>query len=124
MITTSEEKLSTLREITYRILLELQFGLHRVGCRQLLLLIPYYVLDSSQSLSKELYPRAARHFGYSSWQPVEHAVRIAILDAWERRDMAVWEKYFPGAKKAPSNKLFIATIAERIKNAPPEIGRG
>lgn len=124
MITSCEEETARLREITYRILQELRLGVHRIGYKHLLLLIPCYVLDSSQSLSKELYPYAARHFGYGSWQPVEHAVRIAILDAWARRDPAVWEEYFPGMTKVPSNKQFIAAIGERIKNAPPEIGRG
>lgn len=119
MITTHEEQIILLREITSRILPELRFGIHRLGYKQLLLLIPCYALDSNQSLSKELYPYAADYFGYASWQPVEHAVRVAILDAWERRDPEVWEKYFPGMKKPPSNKQFIATLAERLKNTPP-----
>ena len=119
MITTSEADNRLFQEALLRILHELRFGVHRFGYQQLLLLIPRYGLDSRQSLSKELYPYAARRFGYSTWQPVEHAVRVAILDAWAHREPEVWEKYFPGMKKPPSNKRFIATIAEWIKNAPP-----
>ena len=119
MITTTEEQIIILREITSKILHELRFGVHRLGYKQLLLLIPRYALDSSQSLSKELYPYAADYFGYFSWQPIEHSVRVAILDAWERRNPEVWEKYFPDIKKPPSNKQFISTIAEQLKNTPP-----
>jgi len=119
MVTTFEDQIFALREVTSRILHVLRFGVHRLGYKQLLLLIPCYALDNTQSLSKELYPYAADYFGYSSWQPVEHAVRVAILDAWERRDPEVWDTFFPGMKKPPSNKQFIATIAEQIKNTPP-----
>lgn len=116
---TYDEEIDILRDNTCSILYELRFGVHRLGYRQLLLLIPCYAMDSSQSLSKELYPYVAEEFGYVSWKPVEHAVRVAILDAWERRNPEAWEKYFPEGKKVPSNKKFLATIAERIKNAPP-----
>ena len=114
-----EEEIEILRENTRDILHELRFGIHRLGYKQLLVLIPRYALDNSQSLSKELYPYVAKQFGYVSCQSVEHAVRVAVLDAWKRRDPEVWGPYFPGAKKVPSNKLFLATIAERIKRAPP-----
>lgn len=124
MITICEEEIAGLRESTHSILCELRFGVHRLGYRQLLLLVPCYIQNSNQSLSKELYPYVAGCFGNGSWQPVEHAVRIAILDAWERREPGVWEKYFPGVKKVPSNKQFIAAIGEWIKNAPPGEGRG
>lgn len=119
MIVTIEEEIIILRQVTGRILRELRFGVHRRGYKQLLLLVPCYALDNEQSMSKELYPYAADYFGYAAWQPVEHAVRVAILDAWEQRDPALWEQYFPGLRKPPSNKRFIATLAERIKNTPP-----
>ena len=121
---TFEEQICIFREDTCRMLHELRIGIHRNGYKQLVILIPCYALDNTQSLSKELYPYVADHFGYASWYPVEHAVRIAILDAWERREPEVWEKYFPGLKKPPSNKQFIATLAERLKNSPPGNGRG
>lgn len=118
------EQIDLQRENICGLLHELQIGIHRIGYRHLVILIPCYALDVDQSLTKELYPYVAGHFGCSSWQPVEHAVRIAIQDAWERRDVAVWEKYFPGMKKPPSNKQFIATLAERLKKPPPDNGRG
>lgn len=114
-----EEELCDLNHITYLILHQLRFGVHRIGYKQLLILIPYYVLDDTQSLTKELYPKVTKELGYYSYQAVEHAVRVAIVDAWQRRDPAVWEKYFPGVEKPPSNKQFIATISQWVKNTPP-----
>lgn len=119
MIVTFEEQVCALREDTCKMLHELQIGIHRLGYKQLALLIPCYCLDDNQSLTKELYPYAAQCFGYCSWQSVEHAVRIAIMDAWKQRDPSVWERYFPGMEKPPTNKQFIATLAERLKNTPP-----
>ena len=119
MLTLSKEHALRLQTDTGRMLHKLRFGIHRLGYQQLLLLIPCYAQDCSLSLSKELYPYAAGCFGCSSWQAVEHTVRAAILDAWERRDAETWEKYFPGMKRPPSNKQFIATMAELLKNAPP-----
>ena len=119
MITTFEEQICSYREATCCMLHELQIGIHRLGYKQLTIAVPCFALDDQQSLSKELYPYVANYFGYANWQPVEHAIRDAILDAWEKRDPAAWEKYFPGMKKPPSNKQFIATLAERLKNTPP-----
>lgn len=116
---TNEEEMTRFRENASEILHELRFGVHRLGYQQLLVLIPRYVQDSRQSLSKELYPYAAEYFGYTSWKPVEHAVRLSIRDAWERRIPGAWEEYFPGVQKVPSNKQFIAVLAEVAKNAPP-----
>lgn len=119
MVTTVNEEAILLQATTRRMLHELGFGSHRLGYKQLLILIPGYALDPSQSLTKELYPAVAKQFGYISWKPVEHAVRGAILDAWERRDPAIWNAYFRGARKPPTSFQFIATIAELVKNAPP-----
>ena len=119
MFTSFEEQTTILSDHTLRILHELHFGAHRLGYRQLLFLIPCYALNNSQSLTKERYPCAARHFGYSSWHPIERTVRIAILDAWKQRDYKTWDKYFPGIATPPSNKQFIAVIAEEIKKPLP-----
>ena len=119
MSTTLEDRMITLSDRALQILHELRFGAHRLGYRHLLFLIPIYALDHSQSLTKELYPRAARHFGYSSWRPVERAVRTAILAAWQQQDRAIWDQYFPGTAAPPSNKQFIAAVAEEIKMNTP-----
>ncbi len=119
MIVAEDQLLGVLQADTIQMLRELRIGIHRLGYRQLFIAIPCYAMDDMQSLSKELYPYIAEYFGYSDWHPVEHAIRVAIVDAWEHRDPIVWEYYFPGSKKPPSNKQFIATLAERLKNTPP-----
>ena len=97
------------------ILLELGIPVHRVGYKQLCVAIPAYAEDDAQTLSKELFPYVAAKLGYCDWRAVEHSIREAIVYAWKRRDPAVWSRYFTNCRKAPSNKLFIATIASRIR---------
>ena len=97
------------------VLLELGFGAHRIGYKQLCVAIPCFAQDSSQSLIKEIYPQIAKTFRCSDWSAVEHAVRCVIHDAWEERDPDVWNDYFPCSQKPPSNKQFIATMAERLR---------
>ena len=120
---TFEEKIILHRETTCSLLRELKIDIHRNGYRQLVILIPCFALDGNQRLSKELYPYVTELLGYTSWQAVERAVRIAIMAAWMHRNPSVWEKYFPDLRKPPSNKQFIATLAEQLKKAPPVSGR-
>ena len=85
------------------------------GYRCLCVAIPRFALDISQSMCGELYPAVAEAFGYMDWRAVEFAIRRTILAAWEHRDPDIWNEYFPGSTKAPTNKQFIATLAQRIK---------
>ena len=94
---------------------QLSVPVHLSGYRCLCVAIPKFALDISQSMCGELYPAVAKELEYMDWRAVEFAVRRAILAAWEHRDGEVWEEYFPGITKAPSNKQFIATLAQRIK---------
>ena len=100
---------------TVSMLHELGLGVHRLGYTHLTLAVPLYAKDMTQSLSKEIYPHIARCFGYPDWHCVERSVRTAILDAWDRRNPETWERYFPEETKAPTNKKFIATLAERLE---------
>ena len=97
------------------LLRELGFPVHRVGYKQICIAVPCYAQDSTQSIIKEIYPYIARICGYSNWCAVEHAIRCAIHDAWRDRDPVIWEKHFPNCKKPPSNKQFIATLAEYLQ---------
>lgn len=110
----------TPQNLTIMMLHELGVPAHRIGYKQLCAAIPCYARDDTQSLTKELYPSIARRFGYPNCGPVEHAIRLAILDGWERGRREVWEGYFPCALRPPSNKLFIATLAERLKQIDPQ----
>ena len=101
-------------EQTDRMLQELRIPVHRIGYRHLALGIPHYREQNMQSLSKELYPWLSRQFGRISPQAIEHATRESIRYGWEHRTPEVWDLYFPGAVKPPSNKQFIAALARRI----------
>lgn len=115
MIISEDRRLGEMQADTIHMLRELQIGVHRLGYRQLFIAIPRYAMDRTQSLSKEVYPYVADYFGCPDWHSVEHAIRVAILDAWEKRDPVVWQGYFPGATKPPTNKQFIAALADRLK---------
>lgn len=115
MTANIEDQILSLYGPTAEMLHELGLSIHRLGYKQLCVAIPCFAINDEQSLTKELYPYIAKQFGYEDWHAVEHAMRFVILSAWENRDPDVWEKYFPNAKKPPSNKCFIATLAERLK---------
>ena len=103
----------------------LGFPIHRCGYDHLIVAINRYAEGDIQSLSKELYPYVSECFGYTDWHAVEHSIRSIISDTWDIRDPEIWERYFPRFHKAPSNKRFIATLAELLQqNTPPENGRG
>lgn len=112
MQTAAAQSPAELQCATSRILHELGIPVHRIGYKQLCIAIVSFAQNDSQSLTKELYPFIAYRYGYADWHPVEHSMRLAILHAWKNRDPAAWYRYFPGQSRMPSNKQFIATIAE------------
>lgn len=98
---------------------------HRFGYDHLIVAVKRYARGDMESLSKELYPYVADQFGYTDWRAIERSIRSVIADAWDNRDPRVWALYFPRFLKAPSNKQFIATLAQRLQqNSPPENERG
>ncbi len=104
-----------MQERTVRMLHELGIPCHRVGYQQLCMAIPMFAQDERRVLSKDVYPDIASDWGYTDWRTIEHAIRIVIRFSWLHRDPVVWAHYFPNLDKAPSNKLFIATLAEYLK---------
>ena len=121
-----EEKANIdLQEATITMLHELGISIHRLGYVYLSIAVPYYATDNTQSLSKELYPYVAKRLDkYTKWYAIERSIRLVITEAWERRDPGVWEQYFPRQKKVPTNKQFMAVLAEKIGNPSPREGRG
>ena len=119
MITTPNEHFRLQQETTIEMLHKLNIGIHRLGYRHLTVAVPCFALDDNQSLTKELYPSVADSCGCADWHSVERSIRTAIRAAWNHRDPAVWEQFFPNQAKAPSNKQFIATLAERLKQNIP-----
>ncbi len=70
--------------------------------------------DPEQSVTKELYPAVAAVCGCDGKQ-VERSIRHALDAAWKQRDEALWQRYFPGASKRPTNAAFIARLAESLR---------
>ena len=104
------------QDATTAMLHELGISIHRLGYVYLSIAVPCYASDNTQSLSKELYPYVAKQLDkYTKWHAVERSIRAVVLEAWNRRDPVVWEWYFPRYKKVPTNKQFIAVVAERIR---------
>ncbi len=95
----------------------LKFGLKPGldGFHQLQAGIPIYMQNSGQRLSKELYPAIAQLCGNDSGLQVEHSIRTAIHCAWNNRDISLWNEYFPGWKKAPTNRVFLSRMAAALK---------
>lgn len=100
-------------EQTKAMLQELGFLSHLGGFRQLCVAIPYYAQNPSCSMTKELYPYINHQPGCSG--DVESSIRRIIAQAWKRGSRDVWEKYFPGFTEPPSNLVFIAALAIRLK---------
>lgn len=88
---------------------------HRKGYRQLAIAIACYTRDCTQSITKELYPAVAKISGAQDWRLVERDIRTAIQYAWTHKDSHVWDVYFSGADKAPSNKVFITAISDLLQ---------
>ena len=106
--------------LTHEMLHALNVPIHRLGYRHLTVAIVRFSQGDMHSLTKELYPYLASYFGYKSWHAVENSIRGAIIDAWNNGDTDVWRQYFSYAKKPPTNKCFLATLAERLQqNTPP-----
>ena len=115
MILRIEDKFTLLQDDTIKMLHYLRIGVHRLGYKCLTIAIPCYAINDIQSLSKEIYPYVAKHLEYMDWRGVERAIRTVIHDAWEDRDLERWEECFPNQTKAPTNKEFIAILAERLR---------
>ena len=75
------------------------------------------------SMTKELYPMVAAICdgtgNAKSGKNVEHAIRTAIMQAWEERDDRIWQLYFSpgpdGIISRPSNAAFITRLADSLQ---------
>ncbi len=109
------EPILDIQKQTRHMLRELGFSTRHTGYKALCVAIPKYAQNNTLSMTKELYPSLRKQFGYESPSAIERPIRYAISEAWEHGRANVWEQYFPGAEKAPSNSIFIATLAEYLQ---------
>lgn len=102
-----------LRSRISKLLLSLNFNVKHHGYCYLLDALPFVMEYPEISMTKELYPEVAKLHS-CHWRHIERSIRNAIESAWDHRDAAVWEYYFPGASKRPSNAAFLARLAEQL----------
>lgn len=110
-----ETKSHAQQKQVHEMLRMLNTPVHRLGHYQLVIGIPRYAQNPAQSVTKELYPYVADICGCCNSRAVEHSIRELIHTSWNHRNTEIWEQYFHGAVKAPSNKQFIAVLASRLK---------
>lgn len=91
---------------------KLGFSPRHTGYKMLIAAILLYIQNTSQSVTKELYPALAKQSQVYSSASIERSMRYAISEAWAHGPHRAWQQYFPQQTKAPSNSLFIATMAE------------
>ena len=76
-----------------------------------------HIRDSSQSVTKELYPTVAALCCATPIQ-VERSIRSAVAAAWTRRDEQIWRLYFQpepdGFLARPTNAAFISRLADSV----------
>lgn len=105
------------RTVWSNILLTLGVPAGRKGYTYLEEIIELYRQDPGRSLTKELYP-AVGNANRTNGVSVERAIRGAIQTAWEQRNETIWRLYFTptrdGLMPRPTNRMFIATLAEAI----------
>lgn len=82
------------------------------GHRLLRVGAPLFSQDTTQNLSKELYPHICSRCNCSSTIAVERAIRTAIQRGWDQGDRDRWLEYFPGACRRPSNREFLFRISQ------------
>ena len=88
---------------------------HWGGYDEIRAAVPLFAQDPTQSMVKDLYPAVAVLCDRNSWQQVEKAIRDIKEYAYKHRNDAVWQEYFPGYSRCPTNKEFIARLAKFIR---------
>ena len=97
----------------------LGFNGKHMGYRCLAEAISLIADNPDQQYTKELYPAVGERFG-CNWRQVERDIRTAITLAWENRNPAVWQEFFPHQsiqKKKPTNSTFIAALGQLIRKS-------
>ncbi len=99
-------------------LMGLGFRPNRAGYRCTVEAILALVADPDLAISKGVYPAVVPICGTTVKQ-VEHAIRLAINDAWVHRDEDAWSVYFPkgrdGVIRRPTNSVFLTRMAAAIR---------
>lgn len=102
------------RHLSQEYLLRLGFLVNHDGFRFLHAALPMQVAQPDLQITKAIYPVVAKQYGKVP-RHVERSIRSSIESAWKNGDQELWQKYFPGLKKRPSNAVFLSKIAALIR---------
>lgn len=95
------------------ILRQLQIPGGRQGFQHLLTGLPHLSRQRDQRMGKELYAHISRHSG-ATITSIEKGIRDVLHVGWEQGDRALWQQYFPGCTKCPTNKEFLFRMADLL----------
>lgn len=99
-------------EVSREILLELSFDLEGKSGKTTFRALPMVADDPDISFLNALYPALGPN--------AERNIRFSIEHAWAVGSPEVWQTYFPGAKKRPSNKVFLRRMAQELNRRLPK----
>lgn len=99
---------------TDRILLEIGFRFNGLGYYCTHAAVLGKLREPFASVTKCIYPQIGKTVDGTGMQ-VEKAIRDAIKYAWTNGNKQLWQVYFPGAVKCPSNEQFLARIANVLQ---------
>lgn len=85
----------------------------RQGFQHLLIALPQLTDQRDQRMGKELYAAIAERSG-TSISAVEKGIRDVLRTGWAQGDRELWQQYFPGCTKCPTNKEFLFRIADLL----------
>ncbi len=102
-------QLSYLRAEAANFLLRLGFRRNLKGYELLLEAAILMLKDPKIPLVEGLYPQVAQVMG-TTWQQVEKSIRDSIKDAWNSRDDALWQTYFPVGRDGQLRRVSASTI--------------
>ncbi len=92
----------------HRVLAGLGFRPDLTGYYQLCQALEILEHSPGSNLSSDVYPKICQ-----DGRAAEKAIRGAIRAAWNCGEPALWQRYFPGAVRCPSNKVFLFALLQR-----------
>lgn len=100
---------------TLDILRQLRIPGGRQGFQHLLTALSMLSRQRDQRMGKELYARIAQQAGTSVFA-VEKGIRDVLQAGWERGNRELWQQFFPGCTKCPTNKEFLFRMADLLRS--------
>lgn len=102
------------------VLMDLGFLAKGRGYRYLKLAIQVFHKDPAQLITYGVYTEVAKIIGeHATRDQVETGIRRVVKEAWEARDPAAWDMYFPNGltrrKNGPSNAEFISGMSDVLE---------